>query len=260
MTFKSPEEIVEAVGVSAFKKTAFNYKKLFLLSVLAGSYIAFGGLLAIKVGGGVPEIQANNPGVASLLFGAVFPVGLILVVLAGAELFTGNTAIVIPALRSKRISFRDVLKNWFVSYIGNMMGSLLVAYFFVYLTGILNNAPWNLFVINLASAKISQTYLTLILKAIACNWLVCLAVWLAFSSNQVSGKILGIWFPIMTFVALGFEHSVANMFFIPLGIFLGDQVTWSQFFINNLIPVTLGNMIGGILFVGFVYSYIYLRK
>ena len=260
MSFQTPQQVFHSIAKSGTSKVQTNTLKVLLLSFLAGAYIAFGGFLAIKIGGGVPEIKASNPGLASLLFGSVFPVGLILVVLAGAELFTGNTAILIPALKNKTITYKAIAKNWGLSYLGNFVGSIFVAYFFVSFTGALDQAPWSSATISIAENKVNQDFLSLFFKAIACNWLVCLAVWLAFSSNQVSGKILGIWFPIMTFVALGFEHSIANMFFIPLGIFQGADVTWAQFFIVNLLPVTLGNIIGGTLFVGVIYSYIYLDK
>ncbi len=117
--------------------------------------------------------------------------------------------------------------------------------------------PWTASIVGIAQAKVSQGFLVLLLKGIGCNWLVCLAVWLAVSSEDLTGKILGIWFPIMAFVAIGFEHSVANMYFIPAGIFYGAQVTWGQFLLNNLLPVTIGNVIGGAFFVGVVYWYLY---
>ncbi len=260
MSFQTPQQVFHTIAKSGHSKIQTNTLKVLLLSFLAGAYIAFGGFLAIKIGGGIPQIKAMNPGLASFIFGSVFPVGLVLVVLAGAELFTGNTAILIPALKKKSITYTDIAKNWGLSYIGNFIGSVFVAYCFVALTGALEQEPWHSATISIAESKVNQDFVTLFFKAVACNWLVCLAVWLAVSSNQVSGKILGIWFPIMTFVALGFEHSIANMFFIPLGIFQGADVTWSQFFIVNLLPVTLGNIIGGTLFVGAIYSYVYLDK
>ena len=180
--------------------------------------------------------------------------------MAGAELFTGNTALLIPALRRKEVALKDISKNWGLSYLGNFIGSVFVAYFFVYQTELLHAEPWRSSVLSIAESKVEGSFYQLFLKGVACNWIVCLAIWLALASNQVSGKILGIWFPIMTFVALGFEHSIANMFFIPIGIMEGANVTWYTFFTKNLLPVTLGNIIGGAFFVGGLYSYVYLEK
>jgi formate/nitrite transporter len=260
MSFKSPKEIVNAIDTAGCAKAELLWSRLLTLGFLAGAFVAFGGLLAIIVGGGVPGIKADNPGLQRLIFGGVFPVGLILVVIAGAELFTGNTACCIPAVLSKKIPCTACAKNWCVSYIGNLLGSLFVAYFLTYLTGLVAENPWLGTTISIAEAKVSQDFWQLFFKGIGCNWLVCLAVWLAVASDDVIGKIWGIWFPIMAFVALGFEHSVANMFFIPAGIFYGADVTWSQFFIKNLIPVTIGNIIGGAFFVGVVYWYVYARE
>ena len=260
MSFQTPRQVFHSIAESGAIKIQTNTVKVLLLSFLAGSYIAFGGLLAIKVGAGIPQIKAANPGLAAFLFGGVFPVGLMLVVMAGAELFTGNTALLIPALKQKKITYRAIAKNWTLSYFGNFVGSLFVVYFFVSATDLLIQDPWYSATIEIAENKVNQGFIPLFLKAVSCNWLVCLALWLTVSSNQVSGKILGIWFPIMTFVTLGFEHSIANMFFIPLGIFQGADVTWMEFFIDNLVPVTLGNIVGGAVFVGMIYSYVYLDK
>ncbi len=253
----SPKEIVSILSKRGLDKVQMPLVKLILLSFLAGSYIAFGGLLAIKIGGG---IESHSIGIRSFVFGAVFPVGLMFVVIAGGELFTGNTALLIPSLYNKKTTLKLVLKNWLVSYLGNCIGAIFIAYFFVYLTNIFQISPWLETCQDIALVKVNQDFHVLFLKAIACNWLVCLAIWLATASIQISGKLLGIWFPIMAFVAIGFEHSIANMFFIPLGIFYGSEVSWLDFLVRNIIPVTLGNIIGGSMFVGLIYSFIYSEK
>ncbi|MDB4835337.1 formate/nitrite transporter family protein [Cyclobacteriaceae bacterium] len=260
MSFQTPKEVFLSVVNSGKLKVQTNTSKLLLQSFFAGAYIAFGGFLALKIGGGIPEIKSSNPGLASLIFGGVFPVGLVLVIMTGAELFTGNTFLLIPALRHKEIKLIDIAKNWSFSFLGNFIGSLFVAYFFVHITQLLGKSPWHDTVTSLAVAKVNQPFVVLFWKAVACNWLVCLAIWLSIASKQLSGKILGIWLPIMAFVALGFEHSVANMFFIPLGIFEGAEVSWVDFLIDNLLPVTLGNILGGAAFVGLAYSYIFKEK
>ncbi|MDQ2177950.1 formate/nitrite transporter family protein [Marinifilum sp. D714] len=258
--FNSPAETVEEVNHTAEAKKAMANKKTFVLALLAGGYIAMGSLLALIVGGAMPGFAETNPGLQKFFFGAVFPLGLILCAVAGAELFTGNTAYFIPSVFSKRMSFKVPLKNWAIVYFGNFIGSLLVAYFLVYLTGAIMNSPSVDSAINIAITKTSNPFYKTFLKGIACNWMVALAMWLAYASKDIASKILGIWFPVMAFVAMGFEHCVANMFFIPVAIFHGADITWMDFIVKNLIPATLGNIVGGALFVGTAYWYVYDKK
>jgi formate/nitrite transporter len=255
MAFKPHDEIVKTVCVLGQCKTALPFKRLLLLSVMAGAYIAVGGLLALAVGGAVPEIKAANPGLQKLIFGSVFPLGLILVVVCGAELFTGNAACLIPGMLTGRFNWRNLTYNWVVSYIGNFIGSLFVAYFLAYLTGMLAGEPWRTSTVALAESKVAGSFGAMFFKGVGCNWLVCLAVWMAIASEDIVSKIVSVWWPIMAFVAMGLEHSVANMFFIPAGMLLGAHVTWGQFLVNNLLPVTLGNIVGGSVMVGLVYWY-----
>ncbi|MPQ46868.1 formate/nitrite transporter family protein [Marinifilum sp. N1E240] len=258
--FNSPSETVEVVNHTAEAKKVMPSKKTFVLALMAGGYIAMGSLLALIVGGAMPGLAASNPGLQKFFFGAVFPLGLILCAVAGAELFTGNTAYFIPSVLSKRMSFKVPLKNWGIVYFGNFMGSLIVAYFLVYLTGALMNSPSVDSAINIAIAKTSNPFYKTFLKGIACNWMVALAMWLAYASKDIASKVLGIWFPVMAFVAMGFEHCVANMFFIPVAIFHGADISWFDFIVKNLIPATLGNIVGGALFVGTAYWYVYDKK
>lgn len=257
MSFNSPKKIVEIVNKIAEQKATMPNSKAFVAGILAGAYIAAGSFLALIVGGNLPGLETTNPGLQKFIFGAVFPMGLMFVAIAGADLFTGNTAYFVPSVLSKRMNMKIPLKNWVVVYIGNFIGSLIVAFLFAYLTGILKGSHAETVIQNIAESKISMPFSQALIKGIFCNWMVALAMWLSFASNQISGKMLGIWFPIMAFVAMGFEHSVANMFFIPTGIFYGANVSWSQFFIDNLIPVTIGNIIGGFIFVGMSYWYLY---
>ena len=265
-SFKSPVDTAKAISKTAGAKDSANIINVVLLSFLAGAYIAFGGLLAIVTSAGM--IKAGAPlGLEKFVFGAVFPVGLIIVILAGSELFTGNVMFMIIGVLDGSASVGGLAKNWVVSWIFNFVGALFVAYVLAYMGGICTTdatAPAYAITtkaIAVAEGKVTMPFTVALIKAIGCNWLVCLAVWLANASDDVIGKIFGIWFPIMAFVTIGFEHSVANMFFIPLGMFLGaNGVTWSSIIINNLVPVTIGNIIGGVLFVACLYWFTYLKE
>lgn len=256
----NPKTVIQLASENAFNKEKYSASKTLILAFLAGAYIAFGGLLAIIVGGGVPSIAAQNPGIAKFLFGATFPLGLILVVIVGAELFTGNTAYFIPNILNKTQKPSAMFRNWFYVYFGNFVGSIFVAYVIVYLTHIVHKEPYIDTVHAVAIGKTSNTFLTTFIKGIGANWLVCLALWQGMAAKDITGKILAIWWPIMAFVTMGFEHSIANMFFIPLAIFEGADITWSMFIFKNLIPATLGNIVGGGFFVGTLYWKIFGEK
>jgi len=259
MPFKSPKAIVETACTAGCAKSEMPFTKQLAMGFLAGAYIAFGGLLAIVVGRGSPALMEANPGLAKFVFGAVFPVGLILVVIAGSELFTGNCGIIPVSCLSGKARWKGLLRNWGTVYLGNFIGSLFLAYFIAYLSGIVNGGTLGAASAAIAEAKVSMPWGQAILRGIGCNWLVCLAVWLALSADDIAGKILGMWWPIMAFVTLGLEHSIANMFFIPLGMFNGANVNIGQFLWNNLIPVTIGNIIGGSVLVGGLYWWLYGR-
>lgn len=256
----TPKEVISIVNKLALNKGEYKISKTLILAVLAGAYISFGGLLAIIVAGGSPGIAATNPGITKFLFGATFPLGLILVVVVGAELFTGNNAYFVPNVLTKKQRVSAVLKNWGLVYVGNFIGAILVAYFITHLTHIVSDSPFKESVFSIAEGKTSHTFLVTFLKGIAANWLVCLAVWQGMAAKDTTGKIFAIWLPVMAFVTMGFEHSIANMYFIPLAIFEGANITWNTFIVNNLIPATLGNIVGGVLFVGLPYGYLFGDK
>lgn len=260
MSYYSSKEILKIVNEAAYSRAKHGATKTLVLAFLAGAYIALGGLVAVIVGGGIPGIAAENPGIAKFLMGAMFPLGLILCAIAGADLFTGNTAYFIPPVLNKKLKFQSLLKNWTLVYFGNFIGALFIAYFISYLTGVLDAAPWHDSIIHIGENKTSSTFFQVFLKGIGANWLVALAMWLSFAAKDITGKILGIWFPVMAFVAIGFEHSIANMFFIPTAMFYGADISISQFIINNLIPATLGNIVGGGVMVGMLYWYVYDKE
>lgn len=270
-SFKSPAATAKAIAAAAEGKGKMPIVNLAILGFLAGAYIAFGGLLAEVANCGM--VAAGYPvGLSKFVFGAVFPVGLILVVICGSELFTGDVMFMTMGILDGKTNFVGLIKNWIGSWVFNLVGALFVAYVLAYMSGIMVPEAFAKGAMTVAQTKAlggaafgaeatkSLTWVQAFIRAIGCNWLVCLAVYLANAADDVIGKIVGIWFPIMAFVTIGFEHSVANMFFIPLGIFLGAPVTWSQFFVNNLIPVTLGNIVGAAIFVACAYWFVYLRE
>jgi formate/nitrite transporter len=225
---------------------------------LAGAYIAFGGLLAITVSSGLrPEIWGSLP---TLVTGAVFSLGLILVVVAGSELLTGNMALVPLAAFRGRTTVRELMQNFGWVTIGNLAGSLFVAYFLAVQTGVITADLQLERLAGIATTKgLEETEWQIFLRAVGCNWLVCLAVWMALGANDIAGKILAIFFPIMAFVAMGFDHVVANMFFLPAAIFAGvDGITWWTA-VHNWIFAFLGNLVGASVFVAGAYWYLYAR-
>jgi formate/nitrite transporter len=269
MCAQSPPEIAQTICDVGCKKTQLHLGKMFVLAVLAGAYIGFGAQLATAVKVGLAD--KVGAGFANLVGGAVFPVGLMLVVIGGAELFTGNNLISLACCHGKA-AWSGLLKNWTVVYIGNFVGSIVLA-LIVYLGFYASMNPAEptalaTLALSTANAKVSLPFIDAVFRGIACNWLVCLAVWLAASSKDTVGKIFAIFFPIMAFVAMGFEHSIANMYFIPIGLFIKDftgvattgaNLNWVGFLGNNLLPVTIGNIIGGVFFVAVLYWYAYLK-
>jgi formate transporter len=258
----------EAVGIA---KAAIDTATTFALAVLAGAFIAIGAAFATNTLAGSADLPY---GVARLLAGLTFSLGLILVVVAGAELFTGNNLIVM-AWASRRVSTLRLLRNWVIVYVGNFVGAIATA-------GLLYAGKQYEFgqgavgatALTIAATKTGYGFGQAVALGMLCNALVCIAVWLCYSARSTADKILAIIPPITAFVAAGFEHSVANMFFIPFGIFVNSDsafvaaqkapdlsnVTWGHFLTANLVPVTIGNIIGGGLMVGAIYWFVYLRK
>lgn len=260
-------KIAETIGVKKANASVYN---LLILGIFAGVYIGFGAAFATLVSSDLSEFVGI--GLTKLASGAVFSVGLMLVVIAGAELFTGNNLILISAL-DKKVTFGRVINKWIIVYIANFIGSVLLAYI-MFETGLWKGANnlTGIQALKIANVKVNLSFSAALFRGIGCNWLVCLAVWMAIASRNVIGKIFAIFFPIMAFVALGFEHCIANMYFIPMGLFLkGTQAATASgldltnlniygFLVKNLIPVTIGNIIGGAFFVAFLYWSVYVRK
>lgn len=250
----SPAEIAGIWIENGIKKAGLSIGKMLVLGIMAGAFIGFGSfvfVLATAAGG-----DAFQAMMAKLTGAALFPVGLMMVILCGAELFTGNNLMTL-ALMDKKISAADMLKNWGLVYIGNFIGSLLIAFLFAK-SGLLTDAAAER-AIAIAGAKTSIPFMPALIRGILCNMLVVLACWMQAGSKELVGKIFAIWFPIMLFVFAGFEHSIANMTYIPMGIFLGADVSWGAMLTANLIPVTIGNLIGGAALVPLAYYYAYRK-
>lgn len=271
MGLNTPAEIAKNYVTIGKNKVNTPIDKMFLLAVLAGAFIAFGG-----VGSSTASVGVVPSSVGKLISGCIFPGGLTLVLLAGSELFTGNCLLSIPLLE-REITVGQLLKNWIVVYLGNMAGGMLVA------AGLVYSGQFHMFdgamavsVFSTAASKCMLSFGDAFIKGIFCNIIVCLAVWVSFSARDSVGKVISLFFPILIFVICGFEHCVANMYYISAGLFSKsvpayvqaaeaagvnlDVITWGNFFGTNLIPVTLGNIVGGAICVGAVYWYIYLRK
>ena len=251
----SPKQIAARVNSVGIAKANLPALQTITLGVLAGAFIAFGAMFYTVV------ITDSHLGFGPTRFlgGIAFSLGLVLVIIAGAELFTGNNLIVI-AWAEKNISGKQLLRNWCLVYLANLLGSLASAWF-MSLSGLLNSGDGAVAItaVTIAENKIALSTMEAFIRGILCNALVCLAVWLCFSAHTVSGKILAIILPISAFVALGFEHSVANMYLISVAIFsVESSVTWMDFALN-LIPVTAGNILGGSVFVALVYWLAYLH-
>jgi formate/nitrite transporter len=261
--FLTPPEAAAAIVTHGQRVLTQPLSNTIILSLLAGFYIAFGAQLATVV---THDAAAHvGQGIARLLGGSVFSLGLMLVVICGAELFTGNTLLAKAALQ-REIPWSKLLENWGVVLLGNFIGSLFFAWLMV--KSQLWTAPGiGEHAIQIATTKTALPFDVAFIRGILCNWLVCLAIFMAAAARDIPGKILACYVPIMAFVASGFEHNVANMYFIPTGLLLqaetgiiNDGLNWSSFLINNLIPVTLGNIVGGVVFVAGAYWFTHLRN
>jgi formate transporter len=268
----------EAIGI---RKANLDFWSMLTLAILAGAFISAGALFSTTASAGASALPY---GVGRLLAGLVFSLGLIMVIVAGAELFTGNNLIVM-AWANGKVSTLKLVRNWAIVYLGNFIGSILtVGIMFGAQQYTFSKGLVGLTALNTALTKATFAPTQAFFLGVMCNALVCMAVWLCFSARSTTDRILSIIFPITAFVAAGFEHSIANMYFVPMGLLIKQfapdsfwamdslakatpvvtpatyaNLTWSNFFINNLVPVTLGNIVGGAVLVGLVYWFAYLR-
>ena len=261
----SPAEVAKNYIAIGKGKAQNSFSKLLVLGIFAGAFIALAGIGCTTVG-----VTIASPSVAKFAGACIFPVGLAMVLLAGSELFTGNNLIIIPVLTGD-VKLSGMLRNWVIVYIGNLIGSILVAFLVVFgHTGDLFGGMQGglaASILSTANAKVTMPFMSAFFRGICCNFLVCIAVWISFAAKDVAGKFLGLFMPIMLFVLCGFEHSIADMYFVSAGLFVEnvygvdqEALTWGSFFVKNLLPVTLGNIVGGAGLVGLPYWFVYLRK
>ena len=281
-----PQEMASRAEYLGVRKAETPFLKMFMLAILAGAFIAMGAIFATTVGAGAQAVTTPDGtaaysvglpyGVVRLLSGLVFSLGLILVLVGGAELFTGNNLIVMAWISGK-VTTWQLIRNWIIVYAGNFVGAMGTAILmFLSRQYTFGSNAVGIAALKTAVAKSDLTFIQAVALGILCNALVCMAVWLTYSARSTVDKIMAIVFPIAAFVAAGFEHSIANMYFIPIGLFIKDfdpafigavgkqvahldTLTWSAFLFNNLLPVTIGNIIGGSVLVAAIYWIIYLR-
>lgn len=263
-----PYEICDETINTGIKKANYTLIQAIILGLLAGGFIAIGGFAAALASHGV-----ENAGIAKLVAGAVFPVGLILVLICGADLFTGNCLMAV-ALVEKKITFKGMIKNWVVIYFANFVGALIIA-FLIFNTGLLstNDSLLGGYAVKVATNKANLTFVQALSSGILCNFVVGIAVWGSYAAKDIAGKVAIIWFPIMAFIVGGFEHCVANMYYFSIGLMAKvnptfiekshltadkiDGLNLHNIIFNNMIPATIGNIIGGSVFVGLAYWGIY---
>lgn len=267
-------KITELLTQSGIKKSKLPVGKAFLLGIVAGAFIAFASLASNAAIHTITSI-----GIAKTLAGALFAAGLMMVVFFSAELFTGNMLMSISLFQGLTKP-KAVFKNWIIVYVGNFTGAILIA-FLIVISGQLEFSGGGLgaFTLKTAAYKTNMGFIPALFMGILCNWLVCMAIWMGVAAKSAAGKIAGIFFPIWLFITSGFEHSVANMYYIPVGLFIKnnqnyyagalelgssrqslESLNWINFFIKNLLPVTIGNMIGGIVFVGLIAFLVFDNK
>ena len=269
----NPVEAAENCCKAQVGRVKLSIGQMLALGFLAGCYIAFGANGATMA---THDLTSLGSGFQRFMFGSVFSMGLMMVVNNGAELFTGNS-LMTTACIDGRISVAELLRNWFWVLLANMVGSIFMAAL-MYYSGLwqFNSALFGAFALKIAVTKVSLTWSEAFVRGILCNWLVCIAVWMCFAAKDVISKCAAAYVGVMTFVMSNFEHSIANMFFLPAGLFAKytpgvieasklpqaalDSLTWTSIIMNNWIPVTLGNIVGGTIFVAGLYWYSYVRK
>ncbi len=264
MTAREPAEIAKVASAAGAKKVHRTWDRVLVSAFLAGAYISFGALVAITVSSGLDVATWGT--LPTLFMGAAFTLGLVLVLIAGSDLATGNMMLVPLGAMNGKLNLGDVARNLTLVLLGNLLGALFVAYFLAVSTDVIggpessgNAALTFARLADIAEGKVDHTPWETFLRGVGCNWLVCLAVWMSLAATSVSGKVLAVFFPVMAFVAMGFDHVVANMFFLPAALFAGvEGVSWGGTLLNWALA-GVGNLVGAVVFVGTSYWYLFLR-
>jgi formate/nitrite transporter len=254
---KSPKEAYESMVDKGVELATKPLLKVFHQSVFAGCYIGFGGMLSMVVAGGLADAGKDNPAIPSFVFAALFPVNLLIILLSGGVLYTGTSATVVAAVYERKTHWINIPRTFAVAWIGNLLGALVFALLIEYCD--MNEGLTAQLAIKVAEKKIKANFLQTIIKGVGCNWMVCMAVFLSSQAQDMAGKMVGIWFPISCFVAIGFEHIPANQYMVPLGMLAGAKVSVAEMFLKNFLPTTIGNTISGSLIVAGGYSYAFGR-
>lgn len=250
----SPRETLDSTAQKAVTKAEASLSTLIALGFLGGAFISVGYLAYIRIAG---ALTGDLAGLGHFLGAAVFPVGLICILIGGGELITGNMMVLPVGWFKKRVSLRGLARNWLVITLANVLGAFFVAWFFGHVVGLTEGTHLEK-TIHAAHAKVDADFVAAFVSGIGCNWLVCMGVWLCYAADSVSSKIAAIWFPVMIFVLIGFQHVVANMFVIPAAIWGGADISWWSF-AHNMVSVWLGNAAGGALMVGALYWLAYRK-
>ncbi|KAK5065338.1 hypothetical protein LTR84_001176 [Exophiala bonariae] len=255
----SPPETCQLVQQSGVAKANLPWADLIVKSFFGGIFISLGSLFDLVIAGGAPGLRESNPSLATMLAAFVFPVGFVLVVLTNVELVTSNMAVMMYSTLSRKTSIYDLLKNWVVSYVFNLAGCLFFAGILAWWSDTLETPAQSMYAVTGAEARVNVNWGHNFTRGIGCNWLVGLAIYLGTSGKDLFSKVVGIWIPIWTFVALGYQHSIANFFLVPIGMFYGTNFGVGKFIYQCVIPVTLGNIVGGALFTGAFLWFLYGR-
>lgn len=255
----APADVAVMMVEAAVIKHRQRPEMLLLKAFNAGIFLSFGGLLSIVMAGGSPALTASNPGIVKILAGFVFPVGLVMIVLQGQELLTSNMMIFPMGIMKRVIPWWSLPYNWLIVFFGNLAGSLFFAALLTKFSGVVSVDPYLSYIKAAAVKKaVDPTWAQIYLRGIGCNWLVCIAVWQGMTAKEVISKIVAIWFPIWVFVACSFDHVIANMFSLPLGIMLGAELTTAEYIRKSLFASLFGNITGALI-VGIPFTYFWLQ-
>lgn len=263
-TFDPTKETLNLLVSSGIAKARLPWPDLLLKSFLAGAFLSIGALFNLIVAGGSPSLRAENPGLATLLSSFAFPTGFVILTIVNTELFTANVFVLILTTFMRRTTWLDLIRNLILSYIFNLAGCLFVAGFLCWWSDTLSTDTLKSFAVTQAEGRVNVQWSVNFLRGVGCNWLVGLAIFLSISCKDKVSKIYAIWIPIWTFVAVGYQHCIANFFLVPIGMFYGTNFGVGKFIYQSVIPVTLGDIVGGAVldgvFIWFLYGHKIMKK